>query len=221
MADENTPLLYEGSVAINASEDEKRSPSVTRSTFALCDPKRAAHRYMVLVFMCFLGFGSYFCYDNPAALQDQILSDMSVTTTEFSSLYSWYSWPNVVLCFFGGFLIDRVFGIRFGAIIYCFFILLGQFVFAAGAVLDKFWLMELGRFVFGLASSTCLLSLLCALILGYFDWRAEKILENLSNDTGEVIRIKDVKDFPLTFWLLSIICIAYYVAIFPFIALAT
>ncbi|XP_023238248.1 major facilitator superfamily domain-containing protein 1-like [Centruroides sculpturatus] len=72
-----------------------------------------------------------------------------------------------------------------------------------------------------IASSTCLLSLLCALILGYFDWRAEKILENLSNDTGEVIRIKDVKDFPLTFWLLSIICIAYYVAIFPFIALAT
>lgn len=28
-------------------------------------------------------------------------------------LYAWYSWPNVVLCFFGGFLIDRVFGIRY------------------------------------------------------------------------------------------------------------
>ena len=31
---------------------------------------------------------------------------------KFMLLYAWYSWPNVVLCFFGGFLIDRVFGIR-------------------------------------------------------------------------------------------------------------
>ncbi|PNI78064.1 MFSD1 isoform 19, partial [Pan troglodytes] len=37
---------------------------------------------------------------------------MQVNTTKFMLLYAWYSWPNVVLCFFGGFLIDRVFGIR-------------------------------------------------------------------------------------------------------------
>lgn len=28
-------------------------------------------------------------------------------------LYAWYSWPNVVLCFLGGFMLDRVFGIRY------------------------------------------------------------------------------------------------------------
>uniref|UniRef100_A0A674INW0 Uncharacterized protein n=1 Tax=Terrapene triunguis TaxID=2587831 RepID=A0A674INW0_9SAUR len=39
---------------------------------ALCDPRRLAHRLLVLAFMCFLGFGSYFCYDNPAALQTQV-----------------------------------------------------------------------------------------------------------------------------------------------------
>ena len=37
--------------------------------------------------------------------------------------------------------------------------------------------------------------------------------------TGEVIKFTDVKDFPLTFWLLSIICVAYYVTVFPFIGL--
>ena len=36
---------------------------------------------------------------------------------------------------------------------------------------------------------------------------------------GEVIRLSDVKDFPLNLWLIFIICVAYYVAIFPFIAL--
>lgn len=37
---------------------------------------------------------------------------MNLNTAQFMQLYAWYSWPNVVLCFLGGFLIDRVFGIR-------------------------------------------------------------------------------------------------------------
>ena len=40
--------------------------------------------------------------------------------------YAWYSWPNVILCFFGGFLIDRVFGVRIGAIIFSLFVTAGQ-----------------------------------------------------------------------------------------------
>lgn len=55
----------------------------------------------------FFILGSYFCYDNPGALQDNFISDMGLTTSEFVYLYSWYSWPNVVLCFVGGFLMDR------------------------------------------------------------------------------------------------------------------
>lgn len=51
--------------------------------------------------------GSYFCYDNPGAIQDHFTEDMRLTTTEFTLLYAVYSWPNVVLCFIGGFLIDR------------------------------------------------------------------------------------------------------------------
>lgn len=38
--------------------------------------------------------------------------DMKLNTSMFMQLYAWYSWPNVVLCFLGGFLLDRVFGIR-------------------------------------------------------------------------------------------------------------
>ena len=75
---------------------------------------------------CFLFPGSYFCYDNPGALQDIIKRDMKVSTSEYMTLYAWYSWPNVVLCFFGGFLIDKVFGIRMGAIIFAAFVTAGQ-----------------------------------------------------------------------------------------------
>ncbi len=70
--------------------------------------------------------GSYFCYDNPGALQDIIKKDMGVDSSTYMTLYAWYSWPNVVLCFFGGFLIDRVFGIRLGAIIFAAFVTAGQ-----------------------------------------------------------------------------------------------
>lgn len=67
----------------------------------------------------------------------------------------------------------------------------------------------------------CILSLLCAVVLGLFDRRAERILKRKENGTGEQISLKDIKDFPLRLWLVFIICVAYYVTVFPFIGLAT
>uniref|UniRef100_A0A7N8XTM7 Lysosomal dipeptide transporter MFSD1 n=1 Tax=Mastacembelus armatus TaxID=205130 RepID=A0A7N8XTM7_9TELE len=232
--------------------------------------------------------GSYFCYDNPAALQTELLQDLNLNTARFMQLYAWYSWPNVVLCFFGGFLIDRVFGIRVGTIIFSLFVCVGQIIFAAGALVNHFWLMEFGRFIFGIggeslavaqntyavswfkgkalnlvfglqlsmarvgstvnmnvmgwvyskvadlvgspghttlgvslmiASVTCFFSLICALVLGFLDKRAEKILSKEQGKTGEVIKLTDVKDFPFPLWLIFIVCVGYYVAIFPFIGL--
>ena len=34
-----------------------------------CHPQRLGHRGLALILMCVLGFGSYFCFDNPGALQ--------------------------------------------------------------------------------------------------------------------------------------------------------
>ena len=64
---------------------------------------------------------------------------------------------------------------------------------------------------------TCILSLVCALALAYLDQRAERILHKEQGKTGEVIKLTDVKDFSLPLWLIFIICVCYYVAIFPFI----
>lgn len=35
-------------------------------------------------------FGSYFCYDNPAALEDQIQSAMGVNVAQYALLYALY-----------------------------------------------------------------------------------------------------------------------------------
>lgn len=70
-----------------------------------------------------------------------------------------------------------------------------------------------------LAAITCLFSLFCAFVLAYFDKRAARILRKESTRASEVVNITDVKNFGLPFWLISFICITYYVAIFPFTGL--
>ncbi|TNN01743.1 major facilitator superfamily domain-containing protein 1 isoform X1 [Takifugu flavidus] len=276
---------YEGEASSGPTPAPRRAD---KPLPAICDPNHLLHRVVVLVFMCFLGFGSYFCFDNPASLQTQVIKDLDQNTAGFMQLYAWYSWPNVVLCFFGGFLLDRVFGIRLGTIIFSLFVCVGQVIFATGALVNRFWLCEVGRFVFGIggeslavaqntyavnwfkgkelnlvfglqlsmarlgstvnmnimgwvyskvadlvgspghftlgislmiAGVTCLFSLFCALVLGFLDKRAERILHKEEGKTGEVIKLTDVKDFPFPLWLIFIICVGYYVAIFPFIGL--
>uniref|UniRef100_A0A3Q3BN16 Lysosomal dipeptide transporter MFSD1 n=1 Tax=Kryptolebias marmoratus TaxID=37003 RepID=A0A3Q3BN16_KRYMA len=264
-----------------ADRQAARGPG--RLMAAICDPSRLLHRVVVLFFMCFLGFGERHPGDTSG-----LTEDLNLNTETFMQLYAWYSWPNVVLCFFGGFLLDRVFGIRMGTIIFSLFVCVGQVIFAAGALVNRFWLMEAGRFVFGIggeslavaqntyavnwfkgkelnlvfglqlsmarlgstvnmnimgwvynqvalavgssghtalggslmiAAATCVFSLICALVLAFLDKRAEKILNKEQGKTGEVIKLTDVKDFPSTLWLIFIICVGYYVAIFPFIGL--
>ncbi|XP_031842046.1 lysosomal dipeptide transporter MFSD1 isoform X2 [Nomia melanderi] len=213
-------------------------------------------------------------------------SDLSMSTSRFVLLYSIYSWPNMILCFIGGFLLDSVFGIRAGTIIYMGLALIGQLIFATGAIINAFWLMMLGRFVFGigseslavaqnnyavlwfkgkelnmvfglqlsfarlgstvnflvmepiyqfvsqyykgpecigiilfLSSLTCVGSLICGCVLGIMDKRAARLLRRGEGQETEVVSLTDVKDFKPIFWLIAFICIAYYVAIFPFITL--
>ncbi|KAH0554201.1 major facilitator superfamily domain-containing protein 1-like [Cotesia glomerata] len=257
------------------------------SSKVCCHPKGRLWRFLGLALMCLLGFGSYFCYDNPSALQDNFKNDLDLSTSKFVLLYSIYSWPNVVLCFIGGFLLDRIFGIRLGTIIYMALALAGQIVFATGAIVNKFWLMMLGRLIFGigaeslavaqnsyavlwfkgkelnmvfglqlsfarvgstvnflvmepiynyvakdysgpecigivlfLASLTCVFSMICASLLGLMDKRTETLLRRGHNEEPKIVRLTDIKDFKGIFWLIVVICIAYYMAIFPFIALA-
>jgi len=248
------------------------------------------HRVFALALMCLLGFGSYFCFDNPGALQSELKESMNMTTAQFANLYSWYSWPNVVLPVVGGFLMDRVLGIRFGTMLFALIIVMGQGIFSLGGFLDRLWVMEIGRFVFGiggeslavaqntyavswfkgkelnmvfgfqlsvarvgstvnfllmgplfeeisdyvgspspeavgwtllLAGTSCIMSFLCSVVLAWMDRRRSSLLGITDlGDSGEVVKISDVKDFPISFWFLSLACLAYYGAIFPFVSLA-
>lgn len=71
------------------------------------------------------------------------------------------------------------------------------------------------------ASVTTVLSLISALLLAWLDKRRDRMLGAMGHPTApeEVVRLSDVRHFPITFWLVAMVCVAYYLAIFPFIAL--
>jgi MFS family permease len=107
--------------------------------------------------------GNYYCYDIPASLHKQLQDYLPRNTTSmpkysnfellFSLLYTVYSVPNMVLPFFGGFLVDR-FGIRICFLRFVFLILLGQGIFTLGLVFKSWGIMLFGRVLFGLGGES-------------------------------------------------------------------
>jgi MFS family permease len=121
---------------------------------AIFNPDRLLFRAVTLAGICFLTFGSYFIYDIPGALTTPLTNRLDLSDLEYSALYSVYSWPNAILALVGGFLIDRVFGIRLGAIVFCTLVFVGQFIFAIGIQSRSYWVAVIGRFVFGLGGES-------------------------------------------------------------------
>ena len=81
-------------------------------------PPPSRLRWATLFLCCVVLFGSYYCYDNPAALHDQLRARLvpwavapGAFEYEFGLLYTAYSAPNVVLPLLGGLVsvISRIF----------------------------------------------------------------------------------------------------------------
>ena len=242
-------------------------------------------RWVVLVLSCLLMIGNYYCYDNPSALASQLKNYFSDTSFGgdgwqewFALMYSVYSFPNIVLPFFGGFLVDY-FGVRVMLIVFNLFILSGQLLFAFGISLKSVPVVLAGRTVFGFGGESltvaqsalvavwfqnrevafalglnlsiarlggvinnllspifwnmgghlsmwvgaiiCGGSLACTLMLVPIDKKIEKRLEEENGESADVkvdekIKLTDVKNFALPFWLLTISCVVVYGTVLPF-----
>ncbi|EQC31215.1 hypothetical protein SDRG_11138 [Saprolegnia diclina VS20] len=116
-------------------------------------------RWLVLVLSCTLMIGNYYCFDNPAALKSQLQQRFNGAFPPdrfeflFNMLYTLYSIPNIILPFFGGFLVDRL-GARLCLLMFATTITLGQIVFAFGCSISQFNVMLLGRILFGLGGES-------------------------------------------------------------------
>jgi MFS family permease len=114
--------------------------------------------FLVLGLICFMTFGSYWVFDTPGAIQTQLRTwfggPLFYTNSMNLTLYSIYSYPNIFLAFFGGLIMDRWTGVRWGAIIFTSLIFVGQTVFSLGIDGKAYYVCLAGRFIFGLGGES-------------------------------------------------------------------
>ena len=69
------------------------------------------------------------------------------------------------------------------------------------------------------AAATCVFSLICAGILALFDLRRTRVIPSEPIKAGDEIKLSDALKFPIPLWLVFVICVTFYCAVFPFISL--
>ena len=258
---------------------------ITRIARSIIDPHKHVYRYMLLLLFCLARVCLAFSVDMPAALESTIINVMRVDITQYELLYSLFAWPNVFLAVVGGVLIDRVFGLRLGLLLFVTIACIGQLLVAMGGFFNQFWLMVIGRFVFGagvdlsgsagdifaaalfrdselsfvfglvygagrisatlslnfsdrlynifrfvnnrnarlgcvllVGFALCLVALMLAVVGTALDYRREKAVGHKREKRGQ-FKLKDLKDFRVSFWLFVGIGFLYYIPVFPFLSI--
>lgn len=93
------------------------------------------------------------------------------------------------------------------------------FAFNTGELISS----HFGSFRYALLAAVlcCVISLLGNFIYIILDRRGEKILSLKDGDIEEKIVFKDLKKFKPSYWYVTLLCLTFYSAIFPFTALST
>jgi MFS family permease len=76
------------------------------------------------------------------------------------------------------------------------------------------------RYALFAAVICCLISLAANIVYIIMDRRGERALK-LKDGSEDKIQVKDIKEFKPTFWYVSLLCVTFYSAIFPFTNLST
>jgi len=77
------------------------------------------------------------------------------------------------------------------------------------------------RYALFAATIFCMVSLAGNIAYIIMDRRAERMLKLRDESAQEKIVFKDIKEFKPTFWYVTMLCVTFYSAIFPFTALST
>ena len=118
-----------------------------------CSPYSPFYRYIILFLICYMKFALFFCIEMPSGLQNTLVNVFKIDAKQYNILFSSLTWADVILSVIGGLLIDKVIGIRRGALLFSVIAVLGKLVFIAGAIYgDSYGYVFLvtGRFLFGL-----------------------------------------------------------------------
>jgi MFS family permease len=117
-------------------------------------PTRRAYRYMVLLFVGLLPFGSYFAYDSIGALGPTLMQAWHTNQAAIGGMYTIYSIAAIICVALSGLMIDRI-GTRLASLILSALVVLGACIVA---IAPSFAVAAAGRFIFGAGSESLIVA---------------------------------------------------------------
>ena len=238
--------------------------------------KAYALGYFALFLISMAAMASYFAYDCIGPLTPLLKEKLSLSATQVYWLYSIYSVPVIIFVVFGGLLADKL-GVKKASIVFAALFTFGTIL----TVVEHFWIMLVGRFLFGIGAE-CYYVVMNKILAKWFKdrglamafginlflcragtyaaffglpWMAEnftlgdalwlvaainvlgvlatllyiiidrygekKKIVSFVEEDYETFELRTALKLPLAFWVISLLCVTYYSAIFPFQACAT
>ena len=207
-------------------------------------------RWSVLALVAFTMLCGYFLTDVMSPLKPMLEKELLWDSLDYGFFTSAYGWFNVFLLMliFGGIILDKM-GVRFTGMGACILMVLGcglkyyaiSTTFPEGALIMGFktqvFLAALGYAIFGvgveIAGITVSKILLCLIMLcigtiaffiyTFYDKKLDASLDAQGEEPEEPFRMKDVMLIVTNkgFWLIALLCVLFYSAVFPFIKYAT
>ena len=110
-------------------------------------------RFLVLFLLSMSMFGNQYAFNNPQAMEGNMIIDLDISETQFQLLYTIFAFPNIFATFFIGYLIDYL-GVRIGIIALSGGVAFFQLVIAIGGYTYSYQTILIGRMLFGLASES-------------------------------------------------------------------
>ncbi|KAL6047035.1 Major facilitator superfamily domain-containing protein 1 [Balamuthia mandrillaris] len=182
-------------------------------------PERAFFRYIILLFACLTEFGHMFAFDSPSALVTSLKTELEISDLQYLAFFSVYNWPNCVMVFFGGYLVDRLGRLK-AVLIFCSIVFLGQCMFALGGSLGNYWVMLIGRFIFGAGSESMFVATM--LFIAYWFRGKNMVLalsicvsnESLGGTVNFLVSpwLASQFNLPISLWFGAMICAGSLVA---------
>jgi len=111
-------------------------------------PARALYRFIVLLFVASLSFGSYFAYDIIGAIAPSLIVELKAARATVGTMNTMYSIAAVLVVLFGGMLIDKL-GTRKASLLFSVLVFVGAVIVWQARSIP---LVFLGRFIFGAGS---------------------------------------------------------------------
>ena len=117
-------------------------------TVGFLHPSRPIYRFLNLLFIASLSFGSYFAYDIIGAIAPSLVEELKAGRATVGTFNTMYSVAAILVVLFGGILIDRL-GTRKASLIFSVLVLAGAAIVWRSRTIP---LLFLGRFIFGAGS---------------------------------------------------------------------